>query len=170
MRPRRWHSALMALSGLALAGCGTSEMARPGDAAQGVDEDANSAIPEGFSVGKLPARELDNGDCGLFLFAPHPNPRFVFFANASRASGEMMIDGERVTLARTESAGLVFDQQFARQTFSAPALELTVKLSIEPGRETRGGTEIASGTLRLRRQNGWSMVMPVGGATSCAPS
>jgi hypothetical protein len=170
MKSSRLHVGVVALSGLAMAGCATNDGTARRDDVPGNANVSATGLPEGFAVGKLPARSLDNGDCGLFLFAPHPNPRFVFFANASRASGEMMIDGEMVTLARTEISGMVFDQQFAEQTFIAPALDLTVKLSIEPGRATQGGTEIASGALRLRRESGWSMVMPVGGATSCAPS
>jgi hypothetical protein len=128
---------------------------------------AGESFPEGFEIGQLPAQKLEPGECGLFLFMARPTPRFVFFANAAKGSALMNLDGDFVTLARTETSGEVFDQQYSQQSFVAPAQGLAASLSVLRGRETRGGSQIDGGSLRLSRDNGWNMVVPVSGATAC---
>lgn len=128
---------------------------------------AGESFPEGFDIGQLPGQKLEPGECGLFLFMARPTPRFVFFANAAKGSALMNLDGEFVTLARTETSGEVFDQQYSQQAFVAPAQGLSARLSVLRGRQTRGGSQIDGGSLRLSRDNGWNMVVPVSGATAC---
>ncbi len=135
-----------------------------------IDEAAGNSdpeFPEGFDIGELPAQQLNPGECGLFLFTARPTPRFVFFSNAAKATALMKLDGNFVTLARTQTSGEVFDQQYSEQTFVAPAQGLKAKLSLRRGRETPGGSQIDGGSVRLSRENGWNMVVPVGGATAC---
>lgn len=126
-----------------------------------------TAIPDGFEIGQLPAQELRPGECGLFLFVARPTPRFVFFSNAAKATALMKLDGELVRLARSETAGEVFDQQYSEQVFIAPAQGIEAKLSIRRGRKSTGGSRIDGGSIRLSRENGWNMVLPVAGATAC---
>ena len=121
-------------------------------------------------IGALPAQELELGECGLFLFSGRPSPRFVFFGEAAGAIGKMVLNGEEVLFARTAGDGDVFELQYANQTFKAPALGLEVFINVTPESESssEGGTKISSGTLRLVREDGWNMVMPVGGAATCS--
>lgn len=120
-----------------------------------------------IDIGALPTQELPPGECGLFLFAAKPTKRFVFFATASGATGEMRLNGDLVTFVRTNGDGQVIDQHFTEQTYASPALGLDVTVSIDLTSTALGGTRIQGGSLRLTRQDGWSMVVPVGGATTC---
>jgi len=134
-------------------------------------ERANAVeIAEGdmIDIGALPAQELAPGECGLFLFAAKPTKRFVFFATASAGTGVMKLNGEMVTLVRTGGEGPVIDQHFTEQTYSAPAYGLELAVSIELTSTALAGSRVDGGALRLTREDGWSMVVPVAGATTCA--
>lgn len=150
-----------------VAGCAASGPAPQPVVADTRPASQDAGLSEGFDIGELPAQDLEPGECGLFLFTARPTPRFVFFSNAAKATALMKLDGEFVTLARTQTAGEVFDQQYSEQTFVAPAQGLEAKLSLRRGRETLGGSQIDGGSVRLSRENGWNMVIPVGGATAC---
>ncbi len=136
-------------------------------ATQVSEPEVNETFPEGFDLGTLPAQALKPGECGLFLFAARPTPRFVFFTNSTDSTAIMRLNGEMVTLARTDVGGEVFDQQYSEQAFVAPAYDVSLNLTLRPGDPTNGGTQIDGGAIRLARSNGWSMVVPVAGATAC---
>ena len=121
-----------------------------------------------IDLGALPAQELAPGECGLFLFAAKPTRRFVFFATASGGTGLMKLNGEMVTLVRTAGTGPVIDQHFTEQVYAAPAYGLTLTVSIDLTSTALSGTRVDGGSMRLERQDGWKMVVPVGGATTCS--
>lgn len=166
LRQGALYAALLSLSAcLSLGGGGPKD----GESLPADGEAPGVELGEGdyLEVGELPGQSLAAGECGLFLFAAQPTARFVFFSNANKGIGRMKINGETITMIRTETGGGIIDQSFTEQSFSAPAKSLTVNLSIEPGKATDGGTRIRKAALRLLTANGWSMVMPVAGATSC---
>ena len=121
-----------------------------------------------IDIGALPAQQLQPGECGLFLFAAKPTRRFVFFATASGKTGLMKLNGEMVTLVRTAGEGPVIDQHFTEQVYAAPAYGLTLTISIDLTSTALAGTRVDGGSMRLERQDGWKMVVPVGGATTCS--
>lgn len=121
-----------------------------------------------IDIGALPAQELAPGECGLFLFAAKPTRRFVFFSTASGGTGLMKLNGEMVTLVRTAGEGPVIDQHFTEQVYAAPAYGLTLTISIDLTSTALAGTRVDGGSMRLERQDGWKMVVPVGGATTCS--
>lgn len=143
-----------------------------GTSRAGIAEDpARAPEPgEGFDIGALPPQRLEPGECGLFLFAPRPTPRFVFFSNATTGYARMLLDGEEVVLSRSAAEGEVFDQNFADTSYVAPAIGLHLRVRVRPGAPAEGGTEIDAGSLNLRRKGGWSVVIPVAGASTCQPA
>lgn len=165
--------AALAAASLSLGGCAlfySSGSERGVGASSEAMERANAVtIAEGdvIDIGALPGQRLEPGACGLFLFAAKPTKRFVFFANASTATGKIKLNGEVVTVARTEGDGQIIDQHFSEQTFVAPAYGVTIATSVDIVSTAFGGTRIEGGSLRLTREDGWSMVVPVGGATTC---
>lgn len=152
---------------LVLSGCATSEPLETVDRNAKASEVVSQEFPR---IGKLPPQDLSPGECGLFLFSGRPSPRFVFFGEAAAAKGKMIIDGEETIFLRTEASGEVFELHFSNQKYISPALGLEVFLEVVPEDEevSQDGRRISSGTLRMKGANGWSMVMPVGGAASCS--
>ncbi|MEM6625994.1 MAG: hypothetical protein AAF719_04760 [Pseudomonadota bacterium] len=122
---------------------------------------------EALTIDELPAQQLSDGECGLFLFASQPSARFVFFAEAGAGIGKMQLNGDTVSFARTEASGDVFDMHFSEQTYQSPTAQLELALSLRPGEGDASGTRLNGGSLRLTRPNGWTMVTQVSGATTC---
>lgn len=163
---------LSALLLLGLTACASRpEPAQPVAPATTAATDA--ALPvfdEVMEVGELPGQRLSAGECGLFLFAPTPTRRFVFFARAGDGTGKIVVNGEELTLALQSVDGIVVDQHFSQQSYRAPGHGLSVDLNLRPGAPTEGGTRIDGGAMRLSRDDGWSIVVPVAGTTSCIVS
>ena len=165
----RSYPSVLALAGIMLLASGCASTSGESVETPPAATPAASAVSYGdmVTIGELPGQRLAKGQCGLFLFAGEPAPRFVFFMNASTGAAKIMINEQEVVLARTEVKGAAFDLTFEDQTFIAPALGLTIQTIVEPHASEAGGTRLKSATLKLSREDGWKMVMPVGGATSC---
>ena len=164
-----WKQAGLVTVGLAVfsACAGNPDPAPENVASPGPASTGEVVASEDFNIGALPPQTLEPGECGLFLFAPRPTPRFVFFSNATTGYARMVIDDEPVTLSRSAASGEVFDQSFADTSYIAPAFGLELQVRVRPGADAEGGTEIDSGSLNLAREGGWSVVIPVAGASTC---
>ncbi|MEM7767985.1 MAG: hypothetical protein AAF253_10930 [Pseudomonadota bacterium] len=123
--------------------------------------------PDGFDLGALQPRTLEDGECGIFLFTSNPTPRFVFFSNDSRGFAEMQINSQASVLQRISTAGTPFAQSFTEQVFRDGVRGIDVALTLNPGNPMTEGYEISSGSMRLTKIDGWSMVIPVSGAAAC---
>ena len=161
---------LLASLTLAAAGCASTSDERdpaPVTASPDTSEVVSPGASEGLAVGTLPGQRLASGECGLFLFTPRPSPRFVFFGAASTGVGKMMLNDQELTLARMATDGEIVDQHYTEQTYRS-ATDITVTVSINPGKRSPTGVEIDNGSLRVDRDDGWTVVLPVSGSTHCA--
>ncbi|ACT59153.1 hypothetical protein [Hirschia baltica] len=122
---------------------------------------------EFYELGELPRQTLDIGDCGLFLFASRPEPRFVFFAEAAKGTAKVILNGEETILIRTKTEGDVVDLHYTEQVFQSPLNNVEMKVTINEASPSEGGSQITKASIRLNSTDGWKMVIPVGGATSC---
>ena len=136
------------------------------------DPPSDLVTDEFFRIGQLPAQTLTEGECGLFLFSGRPSPRFVFYGEAASGRGKMLINDKETLFVRTEGDGEVFQLHFTRQVFREPVDGLEVIINVEPedAAPDQKGQRIASGTLKMSSQDGWTLVMPVGGAATCESS
>jgi hypothetical protein len=101
------------------------------------------------------------------LFAAKPEPRFVFFSEATSSSAKVMLNGKLENLVRTNSRGDVLDLHYTEQTYDFVAKDMTLTVTINAASRTDGGHQIDKAALRMNAPGGWKMVIPVGGATSC---
>lgn len=121
---------------------------------------------EGLAIGSLDAQRLETGQCGLFLFAAKPSPRLVFFGEASSGLAKVKINGRELTFARNSYEGEIIDQHYTTQSYNSADLH-RISISFVAGRPIEDGTQIESGSMRVESPTGWSVVVPVSGATSC---
>ncbi|MFC7050306.1 hypothetical protein [Emcibacter nanhaiensis] len=146
-----------------LAGCTTSGS----DAAKKDSAPAIQSFTFESGISTLPPREMQPGQCGLFLWSKVPQRELVFYSNSADMTGDMMIDGAARSLTRTSAEGEGFYGQFTRQVFDGEGY--SVQLLLEP--ELRDGMAnsvvIPRGSLRLTKPDGWEHVMAVGGLISC---
>ncbi len=123
-----------------------------------------------YELGELPAQTLQTGDCGLFLFASRPEPRFVFFGEAGSGTAKVRLNNADTLLVRTEVAGDVLDLHYTEQVYKEPIEGMELKITINEAEPVEGGSQITRASIRMSSPEGWKMVIPVGGATSCRTS
>ncbi|MFC7158119.1 hypothetical protein [Pseudidiomarina halophila] len=83
-----------------LAGCTTSGSDAAKDSAPAIQ---SFTFESGIST--LPPREMQPGQCGLFLWSKVPQRELVFYSNSADMTGDMMIDGAARSLTRTSAEG-----------------------------------------------------------------
>lgn len=133
-------------------------------------EKAEDELEVFYELGELPGQKLEAGDCGLFLFASRPEPRFVFFAEASKGTAKVILNEKPTTLIRGDSEGDVLDLHFTEQVYVSPLDGVEMKVTINEATTIDGGSQISKASIRISSVDGWKMVIPVGGATSCVSS
>jgi len=121
-------------------------------------------------LGQLPGQVLRAGECGLFLFAANPKPRFVFFAEATTGVGKIVLDGKEEMLVRSATGGDIVDLHYTEQTFRFVDKNVELAVTLNTAIPTTGGHQIEQAALRMTSPVGWKVVIPVGGATSCKNS
>ncbi|MFC7290362.1 hypothetical protein [Hirschia litorea] len=123
-----------------------------------------------YELGELNAQKLELGDCGLFLFASRPEPRFVFFGEAGKGTAKIVLNGSETTLIRSDVSGDVLDLHYTEQVYTAPIEGVELRVTINEAESVEGGSQISKASIRMSSPEGWKMVIPVGGATSCRNS
>lgn len=117
-------------------------------------------------IGTLPPRKLAAGECGMFLWAKSAERNLVFF-NARGGDGQMVLGGREAKLARIAADGAEVLGQFENQTFRYGALSIELQIQFERRPGLARGAVIPQGALRLKRDDGWEYILPVGGLVGC---
>jgi hypothetical protein len=134
--------------------------------ADDVGSNAQQLSVETAQLGTLPAQELANGQCGLFLWTNASEPRLVF-ASLNDGNARMIINGTNLDLARNAAEGQEYYGQFELQSYYGPEMSVTLNMVIEQRSTIVDGAVIPSATLRVTEPNGWETVIPVGGLIGC---
>lgn len=145
----------------ALAACATGEtLVRPP-----ASSTASGPIDESH-IGTLAPRKLAAGECGLFLWSKAADRSLIFF-NTRAGAGKMKLGGREVDLVRTSADGAELLGQFERQTFSYETLLVEIEMSFERRPGLARGALVPQGAVRLKRDDGWEYIFPVGGLVGC---
>ena len=152
---------VLALVTLALGACATDGAVR-----QATKASAANAASDNREIGTLSPRKLAAGECGMFLWSKAPDRSLVFF-NARGGAGHIVLGGREIEIARAAADGDEVLGQFENQTFRHEGLSLELRIQFErrPGLER--GAVIPQGALRLKRDDGWEYILPVGGLVGC---
>jgi len=156
-------SALAPIAALAAA-CAVSQPAT--DAEIPTQPQPASAGAPAKPIGPLPPQQLEEGECGLFLWSRDDAPELIFFANLSRSRALMNLDGTLTPMARASEdgaaqAGLTRQQSWRGQGGAAAGL------SLEIGESLRGGVRVPVASVRVTQADGWDRVVPAAGLTAC---
>jgi hypothetical protein len=146
---------------LALAGCVTDGGPAPVTQAQ-----VAAPAVETREIGTLSPRKLAAGECGMFLWSKAADRSLVFF-NTRGGAGQMMLDGREVKLVRAAADGAEVLGQFESQTFRHDQLSIELQIQFERRPGLARGAIIPQGALRLKRDDGWEYILPVGGLVGC---
>ncbi len=155
----KMFAAGVALAVLALGACSTAPGSPPPSTLQ-------SAPADDRTVGTLAPRKLAAGECGMFLWARSAERNLVFF-NTRGGDGQMVLSGREARLARVSADGAEVLGQFENQTFRYDTLSIELQIKFEKRPGLARGAVIPQGALRLKRDDGWELILPVGGLVGC---
>ncbi len=176
MRSTAGVCAVAALS-LAMAAC--SSIPRPGFLGGGDDETADAGRRASVTgagaeatasarVSALAPRDLDAGECGLFLWTRGATgDRLVFYSDPESETAAIAIDGEEIELRRLQVVGAEEGGRFGQQVFSNATGSIGARLSILETEEIEGGARVGSARLRVFDEDGWATVLQTAGVAGC---
>ena len=145
------------ISGLFLGACET------------VPTDSNRASSETVTAStSLPPQTLNVGDCGLFVWAGEAR-RFILFAQTGRtakyASGGHELALTPIETDETAVSGDLYGQ-IPVQSFR-DAMGRRYDLNLSHASEIQDGLRYSEGSWRYKNDEGWSVVTPVYGLSTC---
>lgn len=117
-------------------------------------------------VGRLPAQELGDNECGLFLWLRREDVPLVFFQH-SDGRAYMAVDGAVHLLDRTVAEEPVGLQYYRKQVFAASGLTVSVAVNPEAAPSLPKGLKVPNGTISLEVDGGWAAALPVAGLIGC---
>lgn len=152
---------VLAVTTLALGACATDSAAP-----QLAKPSAAITPAAGREIGTLSPRKLAAGECGMFLWSKAPDRSLVFF-NALGGAGHIVLGGREIEIARAAADGAEVLGQFENQTFRHEGLSIELRIQFERRPGLTRGAIIPQGALRLKRDDGWEYILPVGGLVGC---
>lgn len=164
LRPIALGAAVLAVSGC-VAGppLAAALVAVPEPTSGATSAAAKDGTPD---VGTLAPRKLAAGECGMFLWARTADRNLVFF-NTRGGAGQMVLGGREVKVERASADGAEVLGQFENQTFKYDRLSIELRIQFEHRPGLARGAIIPQGALRLKRDDGWEYILPVGGLVGC---
>ena len=159
---------LIAASLVLLAGCETFGNSSKKPQQARTDEGPLSLGSENGAAGLRPLQEasLPAGECGMILWTLEGARPAAIFRFVSGKQAEMNVQGRPVKFERIDHDGAgdygVFEQQSFR---SADGLE--VEIASRFGLSFNGGAYLERGLIKLRDNDGWSIVAPAAGIAGC---
>ncbi len=155
------HRIFVSLLGfLALAACASTAVTQQ-------ENESAAAAPQGDTIMQLSPRDLNPGECALFLFTRDTPRRFVLFSRAASNQASIMLENEEVTLPLTAAGGDILGQFLTRQTFSNGSE--TINLTLTPGDVIEDGQRIPVASLTRSVPDGWDVITPLQGVRACQP-
>lgn len=117
-------------------------------------------------LGTLPAQQISNGECGLFLWAKREDRPLVFFQHSS-GNALMRVDGSVLSLTRNRAEDQIALQFHRSQQFDVADLSVTVSITPEETQSLQQGLKLPTGSVLVETASGWSAALPVAGAIGC---
>ena len=118
---------------------------------------APEPLPQDTASSQLAPRNLDSGDCGLFVWRSDPSKPFIYF---SSSTGAAFHDGRQEIALAPSPAPLA-----PRQDFRSGGQLWT--LDLRNPAPAADGTRFDAGTLSSMGPQGWRITVPVVGLRAC---
>jgi len=154
----RYIIPIISVAILALSACETTTSAAK----------ASTKLEASSRSGVLTPRTLGDGECGLFVWAGEAR-RFILFSQAGQ-SAQLGGSGKDVelTVQSEPDIGDLYGQ-VPVQSFTDPDGR-AYDLNLTDAEEIDGGTRYKTGTWRYKDEQGWDVLTPVYGLSTCRPA
>jgi hypothetical protein len=158
----------VAIVGAAALASALSSCAGGGDGPAAPSPVPAAAAGDGLDLGTLAARDLGSGQCGLFLWTRTQDPQLVFFSNPETGEAAVVVDGRERALRRLGVDGPTTGGRGA-QSFATATGDVSARLTIQETEPVQNGYRVASASLRVTVEDGWSGVIATAGLAACQP-
>lgn len=129
---------------------------------------AASETPAPQAAGNaLPQQQLEEGECGLFLWTQKTPRRLIFFAKAGESKARAHIDGQDMSVSLTGSGGTNFGQFMTQMDYTPIDGTGVLRLALQPGEVLESGQRTKEATLYFTDAEGWETLIPVRGVRVC---
>jgi len=115
----------------------------------------------------LPRQTIEEGSCGLFLWANTQEKTLIFYASNKEVQGHVMLNGQQTKLPRLGAYGNNLFGLFSEQSYKSDALEVSISYRAEIKEGLNEGALIKDASMRVIDAAGWEMVLPVAGLIGC---
>ena len=137
-------------------GCGTVSKSTP-------SQDASTASQNSTANNSLTARNLERGECGLFVWSADQDRRFILFSQSQKSKAVWAGPSGEDKLRITQKSGQVFQEQYTEQTFAPQNLTLTLKND----ESLIDSTRFKGGTLSQIQADGLERISPIAALSIC---
>lgn len=138
-----------------LAGCASV-------ASSGRSQNANSTKLDD----RLTPRNLNNGECGIFVWTADNAKRFIFFSQADKPTASWWSKDGEIEISRRASDSISAFDQLPAQNFDIPSGG-ALKVALFDPEDVDNGTRYKSGAITQTTVDGWEKVIPVIGMSAC---
>ena len=131
---------------------------------------ATTTLPrsiDGLPIGALPRQTLPAQGCAAYLFTVGATRALAAVATAQAGQLRLALDGRVVDLSR-EAGGPAGAFGFAPATTYRGDVTAVLELAVAERRELAKGALVPTATLRIDRNGGDSVVIPMAGMIGCA--
>ena len=116
----------------------------------------------------LGPQELQEGECGLFLWSQTDTTKFIFFSRALSGQALFAQSEEPIELTQSGAGGDIFGQFTTRMAYVTRDGR-SLDLEFEPDELLQDGQRIRNGLLSITDREGWLTKLPVLGVRACQP-
>lgn len=150
----RYVIGLVAL--LALGACGTT----------GTKTKSKTKTKISAQQDRLAPRNLNTGECGIFVWTADTARRFVFFSQMDSATASWWDNDGEIEIPQIASNSQATLGQAPDQTYQLPNGG-QLKLQLSDPEEVDNGTRYRTGAIAQTAADGWEKVIPVSGIAAC---
>lgn len=115
---------------------------------------------------RLAPRNLNNGECGIFVWTADIAKRFIFFSQADKPTASWWSKDGEIEITRRASDGISAFDQLPAQNFDIPSGG-RLKVTLFDPEDVDNGTRYKSGAITQTTIDGWEKVVPVIGMSAC---
>lgn len=132
----------------------------------GAGGDSTDTVVTRLVADQLTARELADGQCGMFVWTRESKPRFIVFSQNDTSAGAIFVNSQETRVSLSARIGDPTEAQFPGQILIGQSGE-TYELALSSPETIDRGTRYSSGTLSYQTPDDWMRVVPVAGLSAC---
>lgn len=132
----------------------------------GSEKSAGNETEKAVASDRLSAKQLAQGECGLFVFAGDHSRKFVLFSQDNDNYASWWNGEQEERILRLSASGFDEFDQSPIQTFEISDGSV-LKLELFAPTEVDNGLRYDAGSIKITNGDGWEKVTPVYGVVAC---